>query len=95
MSAAICVQFPHQAQTKMSDDRSDYSVPLTDREILLLVRRDVKQVRELLDREVREIRDTIKDHNRRIAVLENFRWWLVGAIIGSAGLTAALAKLIH
>lgn len=80
----------------MSEDRSDYpGTPLTDREILLLVRRDVREMRRLMDRDIESLREDIRACEKRVTILERFRWWLAGAIVGSAGLAAFIAKLVR
>ena len=68
--------------------------PRTDRELLLELRRDVRHMKEMLDRELTLQYSRTEDHETRIRVLENYRWWLMGAIVGSAGLSAILAAVI-
>lgn len=69
----------------------------TDRELLLLVKKEVSFLRkELKEREQmrqeqmkESVLSPIKDHETRIRVLENFRWWILGAI-GVSNFAAAL-----
>jgi hypothetical protein len=35
------------------------------------------------------------EQEKRIRILENFRWWMVGAMIGSGIITAVLQKLME
>ena len=37
----------------------------------------------------------IEKQDTRIRILENFRWWMVGAMIGSGVITAFLNKLLE
>ncbi len=85
----------------MSDESDRFA--RTDREILVQLRQDVKYIRETLkaisenkvDRVEATRRDEqIKDHESRLRMLENFRWWILGAMAGSAGLASAATKLI-
>lgn len=57
----------------------------SDHDMLIGLTRDVDHMRKLLDR-------LVNDHERRIRVLENFRWWLLGGLVSSPILAAAAAK---
>jgi hypothetical protein len=74
-------------------DASDI-VPKSDREILLELRRDVKNMNVALNRELASQTKRSDDFESRLRALERFRWWLMGAIVGSAGLSAALAAAV-
>ena len=50
--------------------------PRTDRELLLELRRDVRHLREMLDRELHLQAVETLDHEKRIRVLENFLFWM-------------------
>jgi hypothetical protein len=73
----------------------------TDREILVEVRRDLRYVKEKVDKLDEHKADrlavptkTVDDHEKRIRVLENFRWWILGAVFSAAGLASAATRLI-
>ena len=50
--------------------------PKTDRELLLLIHGDMKQLKT----EIVGICSQIKDHDDRIDKLENWRWYFVGGL---------------
>jgi hypothetical protein len=60
----------------------------SDHDLLIGLARDVEHMRKMLDR-------LILDHERRIRVLENFRWWLLGGLVSSPILAAAAAKVFR
>lgn len=67
----------------------------TDREILIELRRDVRYVKETMERETRATTKLVADHEGRIRVLEGFRWWLFGGIAFSGAIGAFVAKVIR
>jgi hypothetical protein len=69
-------------------DDEEPSIARTDREILIELRKDVKYM-------TRTVVNSVNDHELRIRVLENFRWWLVGGIVVSGALASVVAKLIR
>jgi hypothetical protein len=69
-------------------DDEEPSIARTDREILIELRKDVKYM-------TRTVVNSVNDHEIRIRVLENFRWWLVGGIVVSGALASVVAKLIR
>lgn len=66
----------------------------TDREILIGMRKDIRYMRDELEKQAKDAREVYKDHEGRIRVLEHFRWWIFGSIIGSAGLSAVASRLL-
>ena len=74
---------------------SDFEFSRTDREILIGMRKDLKYVREGIDKDTARHARVLDDHEKRIRMLENFRWWLVGAIVASGALGAGIEKLIR
>jgi hypothetical protein len=50
--------------------------PKSDRELLLLIHSDMKQLKT----EIGSICNQIKDHDDRIDKLENWRWYFVGGL---------------
>jgi hypothetical protein len=66
----------------------------TDREILVGIRRDIRYMREQMDRETRATREELKDHENRLRILENFRWWLLGSVFAASTITAVAVKVI-
>ena len=72
-----------QAVAATMADESDHKFSYTDRELLLLVRRDLKYIREDIDRMDQRIEHTaplksLEDHEARLRTLEQFRWWILG-----------------
>lgn len=63
----------------------------TDREILIGVRKDIRYVKESIDK---DLNLKLSDHEARIRILENFRWWFLGGIVGSGGLAGLVAGLM-
>lgn len=56
--------------------QSSAEQPKTDRELLLLIHGDMKQLKI----EVVGVCSQIKDHDDRIDKLENWRWYFVGGL---------------
>jgi hypothetical protein len=75
----------------------------TDRELLLslkdqlrFLREELKEREELRQQQMKQTVFTpIQDHEARIRILENFRWWIVGAIAVSNGAAALFGKYLH
>jgi len=67
----------------------------TDREILIELRRDVRYMKETMDREAKSANGIVKDHEGRLRILENFRWWLLGGVFASGGIGALVGRLIR
>jgi hypothetical protein len=68
--------------------------PRSDHDLLLALRGDVKHLQRSVDALIIAAGEDHKDHESRIRTLEKFRWYVVGAIVGSAGLSAALAAAV-
>lgn len=69
--------------TVVMADESEHRSPYTDRELLLLLRRDFKYVREDIDAMSKKLDQKapltqFEDHEKRLRILENFRWWILG-----------------
>ena len=60
----------------MDDLYSSADRPKTDRELLLIISGDMRQVRE----QIVGVCTQQKDQNDRINRLENWRWYLIGGI---------------
>ena len=41
------------------------------------------------------VTDNFKEQEKRVRTLENFRWWMVGAMIGSGVISAVVNKLLE
>jgi hypothetical protein len=67
----------------------------TDREYLVGIRRDVRYMREEMEKEYKATSDALRDHETRIRLLENFRWWLIGAVVASGGLGALISRVVR
>ena len=83
----------------MADD-SEPQFRMSDREVLLILRRDVKYIRKDIDEVLSKVAASApikiaEEHEKRIRVLENFRWWLVGGVAASGGIGAFVARLIR
>jgi hypothetical protein len=85
----------------MSD--SGHGFARTEREILVELRQDMKYVKKSIEAitenkvdryEIMRQTEQVKDHESRLRMLENFRWWILGAMAGSAALSSAATKLI-
>jgi hypothetical protein len=84
---------------RSSMDESEQDFPLTDRELLLIVKRDMKYIREDIDGMTKKLDQTapirmFEDHEQRIRILENFRWWILGAAAAAAFGGGFVARLI-
>jgi len=51
----------------------------TERDLLIQLRSDVKNLTEESRRVAATIVADLKDHEARLRVLENFRWYIIGA----------------
>jgi hypothetical protein len=66
----------------------------TDRELILGLRQDVRYIRQELDELSKAPTGALKDHEKRLRILENFRWWILGAVAGSAFLSSLMTRLL-
>jgi len=67
----------------------------TDREMLIELRRDVRYIKEAMQKDNLDIRNNSRDHESRIRVLENFRWWFLGGIVASGGLGSLITRVLR
>jgi hypothetical protein len=67
----------------------------TDRELLIGVKRDVRNIAQNMEAENKRRDREYVDHEARIRILENFRWWFLGGIIASGGLASLVTKLLR
>jgi|FreactcultuFSWF8_1027224.scaffolds.fasta_scaffold06104_2 hypothetical protein len=82
----------------MADD-SEPQFRMSDREVLLILRRDVKYIRKDIDEVLSKVAASApikiaEEHEKRIRVLENFRWWLLGGAALAAFAGEFMARLI-
>ena len=82
----------------MADD-SEPQFRMSDREVLLILRRDVKYIRKDIDEVLSKVAAATpikiaEEHEKRIRVLENFRWWLLGGAALAAFAGEFMARLI-
>lgn len=68
-----------------SSERFEY----TERDLLIKLREDIKALTEETRRNSTAIIIDIKDHEARLRVLENFRWYIIGAA-GASGFIGAM-----
>ena len=82
----------------MADD-SEPQFRMSDREVLLILRRDVKYIRKDIDEVLSKVAAAApikiaEEHEKRFRVLENFRWWLLGGAALAAFAGEFMARLI-
>jgi hypothetical protein len=82
----------------MADD-SEPQFRMSDREVLLILRRDVKYIRKDIDEVLSKVAASApikisEEHEKRIRVLENFRWWLLGGAALAAFIGDFVGRLI-
>jgi hypothetical protein len=63
-------------------------------EQILELTRQVTILNERLPNHITWTERNVLDHEKRIRILEQFRWTIVGVAIASGGVGAALAKLL-
>jgi hypothetical protein len=74
----------------------------TDRELLLSLREQLKYLNRSFTDGIAELKKDLADlfkapegpmwdHEQRLRRLENFRWWILGAIAASAGLAGLIS----
>jgi hypothetical protein len=83
----------------MVPDDSD-KLNRTDRELMLSLREQMKwltravaELKEDLTKFIEGPRSPVWDHEQRLRRLENFRWWILGAIAASAGLAGFISRV--
>lgn len=80
-------------------EESDHRFSYTDRELLVLLRRDLRYIREDIDRMDKKLDQTaplkmFEDHEARLRTLEQFRWWILGGGALAAFLGGIVAHFI-
>lgn len=86
----------------MPDEHDSERLNRTDRELLLSLREQIKYLSKNVNGSILELkaditkfiegpRSPVWDHEQRIRQLENFRWWILGAIASSAGLAGLIS----
>lgn len=78
------------ADTKDTSQRFQY----TERDLLIQVRQDLKNfIAEVKEQNHSHV-SSVKDHEHRLRILENFRWWIVGLSVGAAFVGNIVAKFV-
>ena len=72
-------------------DRWDTS----DRDQLVKLRVELRYLSGAIQKLEDHVKDVVTDIDKRVRILENFRWWMVGAMIGSGVISALLNKLLE
>lgn len=75
-------------------DRSSERFEYTERDLLIRLTEQVKALTDETRRSTAGISQDIRDHEARLRILENFRWYLVGASAGAGFLGAIIARAI-
>jgi hypothetical protein len=75
------------------DDDSDFGKP--DRDQVTRLRVDVRYLSGAIQKLEDHVKDIVTKHDERIRKLEDFRWWIVGALFGSGALYAIVSKLME
>lgn len=77
----------------MADRESDREqIQLSWREQIVKLREQFRYLEGNLKKLEVTVNGTLNEQDKRIRILENFRWWMVGAMIGS-GLISAIANV--
>ena len=85
----------------MPDEHDSERLSRTDRELLLSLREQIKFLRTSVSEAITDLKADLTnlfkapegpvwDHEQRIRRLENFRWWILGAIGAAAGLASVI-----
>ena len=88
----------------MPDEHDSERLSRTDRELLLSLREQIKYLSKIVNESISELkaditkfiegpRSPVWDHEQRIRRLENFRWWILGAIGAASGLASLISHL--
>ena len=88
----------------MPDEHDSERLSRTDRELLLSLREQIKYLNKSVNEAIAELktdiakfiegpRSPVWDHEQRLRRLENFRWWILGAIAAAAGLASLIERL--
>lgn len=72
-------------------DRWDAS----ERDQVVKLRVEVRYLSGAIQKLENHVKDVVADIDKRVRILENFRWWMVGAMIGSGVISAVLNKLLE
>ena len=80
----------------MALDESDEERPqLSWREQIVKLRSDLRHLDWDLKKLEVHVNGQLTEQDKRIRILENFRWWMVGAMIGSGIISALMNKLLE
>jgi hypothetical protein len=93
------------APQEMPDEQNSDRLSRTDRELLLSLREQIKYLTKSVAESIADLKTDLTnlfkapegpvwDHEQRIRRLENFRWWILGAIAAAAGLSSLITKLL-
>ncbi len=79
------------------DDPGTDRIRLTERDLLIQVRESLRYIKAELASHQRELNTraattVVQDHENRLRVLENFRWWILGAIAVAGFVGGTVAK---
>jgi hypothetical protein len=88
-----------QVEGIMPAESDDHHFHRTDRELLLIVRNDMKHIREDIEEMTKKLDQAapirmFEDHERRLRVLEGFRWWILGGAAAAAFGGGMIARLL-
>lgn len=67
---------------------------LTERDLLIQVKTELSNLSKTFQENNSNKQEELKDHEARIRILENFRWWIIGASAGAGFLGNMLGKII-
>lgn len=90
MSAVQEMNFRAEVARTMSSERFEY----TERDLLIRLSEQVKNLTDETRRSAAGIASDVRDHEARLRILENFRWYLVGAGCLAGFLAGSLVALV-
>ena len=81
------------------DESGEHHFHRTDRELLVVLQRDMKYVRQDVETMTKKLDQAapirmFDDHERRLRVLESFRWWILGAAAAASFGGGMLARVL-
>lgn len=67
----------------------------SERDQIIKLRVEVRYLSGAVQKLEGHVEKVVTDIDKRVRILENFRWWMVGAMIGSGVISALLNKLLE
>jgi hypothetical protein len=78
----------------MAHDSDELNFGSNDRAQVVKLRVEIRYLSGAIQKLEDHVHEAFREQDKRIRILENFRWWMVGAMIGSGVISAVLNKVL-